>query len=107
MSGGPKQRILEVLLEKPTQRRYGYELIKSANVQSGTLYPQLARMEGEGVVTSGWDTTGRRPRRYYQLTGHGIRVARLELATLRAAQHAADVAQGVTGTARPADGGAS
>ncbi len=37
---------------------------------------------------------GERPRRYYQLTGEGIRVARLELAQVRAGQPRAPVRLG-------------
>jgi PadR family transcriptional regulator PadR len=48
---------------------------------------ELARLEDQKLVTSAWETPqaeGERPRRYYQLTGEGIRVARLELAQVRA-----------------------
>jgi DNA-binding PadR family transcriptional regulator len=64
----------------------------------------LARLQDQGLVTSEWeplreDSGGRPPRKYYQLTGEGIRVARLELAQAsRATRRAAD------GTARPAQG---
>jgi DNA-binding PadR family transcriptional regulator len=52
----------------------------------------LARLEDQELVTSAWETPqagGERPRRYYQLTGEGIRVARLELAQVRAGQRRA------------------
>ena len=45
----------------------------------------LARLEDEKLVTSEWETPtedGQRPRKYYRLTGDGIRVARLDLAAL-------------------------
>ena len=61
--------------------------MKAAGLPSGTLYPMLARLEDQKLVTSAWETPqagGERPRRYYQLTGEGIRVARLELAQVRA-----------------------
>jgi PadR family transcriptional regulator PadR len=54
----------------------------------------LARLEDQKLVTSAWETPqagGERPRRYYQLTGEGIRVARLELAQVRAGQPRAPV----------------
>lgn len=80
---GPTEQVLRAFLEDPTARRYGYDLMKAAKLKSGTLYPLLARLEGEGMVTSEWESPtepGQRPRRYYTLTGEGVRVARLELA---------------------------
>jgi PadR family transcriptional regulator, regulatory protein PadR len=81
------ERVLRVFLDDPAARRYGYDLMKAAAVPSGTLYPLLARLEARGLVASAWETPrhdGERPRRYYRLTGEGIRVARLELAQLSA-----------------------
>jgi len=82
---GPLERVLRVFLADASARRYGYDLMKAARLPSGTLYPMLARLEDEGLVTSQWepppgDGSGRPPRKYYQLTAEGVRVARLELA---------------------------
>ncbi len=82
---GPLERVLRVLLDDTSAPRYGYDLMKAARLPSGTLYPMLARLQADGLVTSEWepqpqDASGRPPRKYYQLTGEGIRVARLELA---------------------------
>lgn len=79
------ERVLRVFLEDPHADRYGYDLMKAAKVASGTLYPMLARLQDEGLVTSAWEETrpdagGRPPRKYYRLTGEGIRIARFELA---------------------------
>jgi len=93
----PLQRVLRAFLEDPAAPRYGYDLMKAAGLPSGTLYPMLARLEGQKLVTSAWETPqagGERPRRYYQLTGEGIRVARLELAQVRAGQLRAPVRLG-------------
>jgi PadR family transcriptional regulator len=79
----PLQRVLRAFLEDPAAPRYGYDLMKAAGLHSGTLYPMLARLEDQKLVTSAWETPqaeGERPRRYYKLTGEGILVARLELA---------------------------
>ena len=101
----PLERVLRVFLADVSARRYGYDLMKAAKLPSGTLYPMLARLEGEGLVTSEWesppgDGSGRPPRKYYQLTGEGIRIARLELAQApvpaRRVRH---------GTAQPMPGG--
>lgn len=93
----PLQRVLRAFLEDPAAPRYGYDLMKAAELPSGTLYPMLARLEDQKLVTSAWETPqagGERPRRYYQLTGEGIRVARLELARVRAGRRRAPVRLG-------------
>jgi PadR family transcriptional regulator, regulatory protein PadR len=84
----PLQRVLRAFLADPAAPRYGYDLMKAASLQSGTLYPLLARLEHQKLVASAWETPqqeGQRPRKYYRLTGEGIRIARLELA--RVSQH--------------------
>jgi DNA-binding PadR family transcriptional regulator len=73
------------MLTEPAAPHYGYDLMKAAKLPSGTLYPMLARLQQEGLVDSEWeaqrpDAGGRPPRKYYRLTGEGLRVARLELA---------------------------
>jgi PadR family transcriptional regulator, regulatory protein PadR len=85
---GPLERVLRAFLADPAAPRYGYDLMKAARLPSGTLYPMLARLQDEGLVSSEWesrpdsgpDAGGRPPRKYYKLTGEGARVARLELA---------------------------
>lgn len=88
---GALERVLAVFLTDPAEPRYGYDLMRAAKLPSGTLYPMLARLEDEGLVESRWEPAGqpggRPPRRYYQLTADGVRIARLELA--HAAQAAA------------------
>jgi PadR family transcriptional regulator, regulatory protein PadR len=79
------ERVLRVMTADPTAPHYGYDLMKAAKLPSGTLYPMLARLQQEGLVESEWeaqreDASGRPPRKYYRLTGDGLRVARLELA---------------------------
>ena len=99
---GPLQRVLGAFLADPAAPRYGYDLMKAARLPSGTLYPLLARLEREKLVTSAWETPqqdGQRPRKYYQLTGEGIQVARLELAQASARRRGAPAR-----LARPAPG---
>lgn len=89
---GSLERVLRAFLADPAASRYGYDLMKAAGLPSGTLYPILARLEGQKLVASAWETPqeeGQRPRRYYRLTGDGIRVARLELARVSASRHSA------------------
>jgi DNA-binding PadR family transcriptional regulator len=106
------ERVLRAFLADPDAPRYGYDLMRAARLPSGTLYPMLGRLQDEGLVSSEWesrpdadgDAGGRPPRKYYRLTGEGVRVARLELAhasgTLPAAGRAAHR------SARPSPGSA-
>jgi len=80
--------VLRQFLDQPSTRRYGLDLAKGAGLKSGTIYPILARLERDGLLTSAWEridpsVEGRRPRRYYVLTGVGERVAREEIAAVR------------------------
>lgn len=59
--------------------QYGYEVIKNLkkvglNVEEGTLYPLLRRLEQEKLLTSHWDTSGSRPRKYYKTTKYGKKI---------------------------------
>jgi PadR family transcriptional regulator, regulatory protein PadR len=99
---GPLERVLAAFLADPTSPRYGYDLMKAARLPSGTLYPLLARLERQKLVAAAWEVPqhdGQRPRKYYQLTGEGIRVARLKLAQASARGHRAPARAG-----RPAPG---
>jgi PadR family transcriptional regulator, regulatory protein PadR len=98
-------RILQVLLSS-TQECYGLELMKSAKVSSGVLYPMLARLEDKGIIEGRWEDIdeseeGRRRRRYYRLTGEGETVAsesiNRALADLRAAEFVARRRPGLSG----------
>ncbi len=104
---GLKERLLAYMTSRPSEKFHGYELIKNAKVQSGTLYPQLARWEAQGWITHAWQErpNGKPPRRYYRLTGDGAVAARLELAAIRAARRAAET-QRLAGAPKPAIGGA-
>ncbi len=49
-------------------------------VNQGSLYPALQRLEKDGLVTSDWDTTDNNRRaRYYRLTATGRRALGVEL----------------------------
>jgi PadR family transcriptional regulator PadR len=68
-------QVLNVLMDDPNDRHWGYELSKRAGIRSGVLYPLLHRMLDEGWLEDGWEDeaeSGRRPpRRYYELTPDG------------------------------------
>jgi transcriptional regulator len=53
-------------------------------VNQGSLYPALQRLEKDGLITSEWGTTDNNRRaRYYQLTAAGRRALGEELASWR------------------------
>jgi DNA-binding PadR family transcriptional regulator len=75
-------RALLAFLETPRNWRYGYDLIKSAEISSGTLYPLLARLTEDGWLESRWEDSeypGRPPRQLYRLTATGRVEARQAL----------------------------
>lgn len=59
--------------------QYGYSLVQllensSINIDQSTLYPLLRRLEKQELVTSSWDTTESRPRKYYVLSEFGLEI---------------------------------
>ena len=86
-------RILKQFLESSKGEITGAEVIRSAGLLSGTVYPILMRFERSGLVTSRWEAgdpreLGRPRRRLYRLTGEGYKVAQAAFATLGATFHA-------------------
>lgn len=71
--------VLAVLMALREQAQYGYslrqQLIKAGlEVDEGTLYPLLRRLENQALLRSEWrlgEPQGRR-RRYYQCTDRGL-----------------------------------
>lgn len=58
------------------EEQYGYEIIKNLKkvglgVEEGTLYPLLRRLEQQKLLSSKWETSGSRPRKYYKTTKYG------------------------------------
>jgi DNA-binding PadR family transcriptional regulator len=56
--------------------QYGYSLKQQLSaagldINEGTLYPLLRRLEGQGLLASEWLVTEDRPRRYYKLSPAG------------------------------------
>ncbi|AZV41658.1 PadR family transcriptional regulator [Peribacillus asahii] len=59
--------------------QYGYSLVQlleesSINIDQSTLYPLLRRLEKQELVTSSWDTSESRPRKYYVLSEYGVEI---------------------------------
>ena len=66
-------------LSQLEEEKYGYSLIsslaeKGLDIEQGTLYPLLRRLEEQGLLNSEWNTEGSRPRRYYQINSEGSQV---------------------------------
>ena len=75
-------RALHAFLEAPRSWRYGYDLMKVAELSSGTLYPLLARLTEDGWLESRWEESefpGKPPRQLYRLTAAGRVQARSTL----------------------------
>ena len=56
--------------------QYGYSLVQlleqsRISIDQSTLYPLLRRLEKQELVTSSWDTSESRPRKYYVLSEYG------------------------------------
>jgi PadR family transcriptional regulator len=63
------------------QEEYGYSLKRSLaqagiEIDEGTLYPLLRRLESQGFLESRWRLEEQRPRRYYRRNAAGNEVLR-------------------------------
>ena len=68
--------IILAVLSQLREERYGYSLRERLSglgfeVQEGTLYPLLRRLEAQELVASRWEVGESRPRRYYHLSQEG------------------------------------
>ena len=76
IKGSTTMLVLTLLKES---NMYGYEMIKklkekSENVfelKEGTLYPILHALEEKGLISSYWDETTAKKRKYYSITEKG------------------------------------
>ena len=71
--------IVLAVLSQLDLEQYGYSLIKSLSekgleIDQGTLYPLLRRLESQGLLQSKWRVETDRPRRYYVLSEEGRRL---------------------------------
>jgi DNA-binding PadR family transcriptional regulator len=68
--------IVLAVLSQLDEEQYGYSLLKRLSEQEleidqGTLYPLLRRLESQGLLKSNWNVEGSRPRRYYVISPEG------------------------------------
>lgn len=71
--------IVLAVLSQCNQEQYGYSLMKSLaekglEIDQGTLYPLLRRLETQGLLSSRWRLEDARPRRYYEISPAGQEV---------------------------------
>jgi len=72
--------VLAVLAEL-WHEQYGYSLKKllsdkGLEIDEGTLYPLLRRLESQGLLESAWRVEDARPRRYYKASAQGEKLAK-------------------------------
>jgi DNA-binding PadR family transcriptional regulator len=71
--------VVLAVLSQMASPQYGYSLVQSLaeqglDVEEGTLYPLLRRLEKQGLLQSEWEVGEARPRKYYQLSKQGRKV---------------------------------
>lgn len=71
--------IVLAVLSQLLEEQYGYSVIKllsekGLEVDQGTLYPLLRRLESQGLLESRWALEEARPRRYYVISTTGRQV---------------------------------
>ena len=68
--------IVLATLSQLDEAQYGYSLMKNLaelglEIDQGTLYPLLRRLEAQGLLESVWKIEAARPRRYYVISAAG------------------------------------
>jgi len=71
--------IILAVLSQLHEEQYGYSLMKrledqGMQIDQGTLYPLLRRLEEQSLLESNWRVDTSRPRRYYILSDFGEKV---------------------------------
>lgn len=71
--------IILAVLSQLYEEQYGYSLMKrleeqGMQIDQGTLYPLLRRLEDQNLLQSDWRVDTSRPRRYYVLSEVGKQV---------------------------------
>jgi DNA-binding PadR family transcriptional regulator len=80
---------ISVLQAVANGAEYGFDIIDTTGLPSGTVYPALSRLERDGYVKSSWEDEataredGRPARRYYRLTAPGVKVLKEAVAHYR------------------------
>jgi PadR family transcriptional regulator PadR len=69
--------LILAVLSQLEHEEYGYSLLTSLaegglEIDQGTLYPLMRRLENQGLLESSWRIEEARPRRYYKLSPQGL-----------------------------------
>ena len=69
--------VVLAVLSQLGEEQYGYSLIKrlaekGLEIDQGTLYPLLRRLETQGLLQSKWRVESDHPRRYYVISAEGL-----------------------------------
>jgi PadR family transcriptional regulator, regulatory protein PadR len=70
--------VLDALMAAPREWQYGYDISRTTELKSGTLYPILMRLADRKLLETRWEAgePGRPPRHMYRFTPDGLRFAR-------------------------------
>ena len=68
--------LILAVLSQLEHEEYGYSLLTrlaegGLEIDQGTLYPLMRRLEAQGLLESSWRIEEARPRRYYKLSAQG------------------------------------
>ncbi len=71
--------VVLAVLSQMEEPQYGYSLVQrlaeqGLDVEEGTLYPLLRRLEKQGLLESEWEVGEARPRKYYKISKQGRKV---------------------------------
>ena len=77
--------LVVAVLAQLRAEHYGYTLRKALaelglEIDEGTLYPLLRRLETQGLLSSEWREEGGRKKRFYKLSPDGRQILKLLLA---------------------------
>jgi PadR family transcriptional regulator PadR len=79
--------LIVAVLAQLRREHYGYTLRKDLSalgieIDEGTLYPLLRRLESQGLLESEWREENNRQKRFYKLSKDGRQILKLLLAEL-------------------------
>ena len=87
--------LIVAVLAQLRAEHYGYTLRKALaelglEIDEGTLYPLLRRLESQGLLTSEWREEDKREKRFYRLSPEGRTILKQLLEEWRALNDALD-----------------
>lgn len=79
--------LIVAVLARLRREHYGYTLRKELadlglEIDEGTLYPLLRRLETQGLLTSEWREENNRKKRFYRLSADGKQILKQLLAEM-------------------------